>query len=200
MSAHFGFNEFALEALRMAFAKKHINYRYCSLMWDEITFSPELKFNKSTYQLNGFVGDSFLDDEDVEFDPRLADHALVFIVLPYMGDWIQPVAVFPSKGAVKGTTIYRILIKLLIALEAVGCRVLSTVCDGAQTNVTLWNMCGIYGYTDGKSKKVFENKMKHPSQNETPVYFLRDAPPLMKCLKNYLAQFPAVQVCINLNL
>jgi len=114
-----------------------------------------------------------------------------------MGDWIQPVAVFPSKGAVKGTTIYRILIKLLIALEAVGCRVLSTVCDGAQTNVTLWNMCGIYGYTDGKSKKVFENKMNHPSQNETTVYFLRDAPHLMKCLKNYLAQFPAVQVCIN---
>jgi hypothetical protein len=78
-------------------------------MWDEITISAELKFNKKTFKFEGFVGHNRgkteFHPEDNRAEPqdeRLADNALMLIVQPYMtiqpyknpNDWS-----FPSKGS-----------------------------------------------------------------------------------------------------
>lgn len=78
-------------------------------MWDEITIAPDLTFNSSTFQFDGFVptigslrynhvepeGEGTVDDG--QSTPKLADHALVFVVRPYLGSFVLPFAVFPAK-------------------------------------------------------------------------------------------------------
>ena len=159
-----------------------------------------MRFNKRTFQIDGMVGDyewAYEDDEeeetDVEFDDRLADHALVFLVKPYMHSFIQPVGFFPAKGAVKGKIIEKLLYKLYLLLEARKIRVLSVVSDGAQTNVTVWNQHGIRGITD-EPKRSFNNKRNHPSQDQTPIYYLRDPPHLAKTIRNHILKHEYVQV------
>ena len=199
MSCHFGFNEFALNALEKVFAGMPLNKRFVSLMWDEITIAPDLTFNSSTFQFEGFLPtiESFLssaeDKDDIQTE-KLTDHALVFVIRPYMSSWVLPIAVFPAKNAVSGKDLFKLLMRALIVLEEKGARVLSTVCDGAATNVAVWNSCKVYGRTEGKKK--INNKIAHPTQTETPVYFLRDAPHLMKTIRNHLFTHKNVQVSI----
>lgn len=202
MSCHFGFNEFALKALEKIFDGKPLNERFCSLMWDEITIAPDLTFNSSTFKFDGFmpkiedlIYDNVESDSTVEDElstPKLIDHALVFVVRPYIGSWVLPFAVFPAKNAVSGRDLYKMVMRALIVLEEKGARVLSTVCDGAATNVAVWNACRIFGRTQGN--KYMSNKMVHPTQWDTPVYFLRDAPHLMKTMRNHLFTHHTVQV------
>ena len=196
VSGSFGFNHFAIKELADYMRNRPLNERYCSLMWDEITISSEITFNKNTFQFEGFVdhnwGDTEFNPEDNRAEPqddRLADHALVLIVRPYMINKIQTIGVFPAKGAVKGKDLFRIIMKALILLEEVGARVLSLVCDGAQTNVTVWNQFKV----TGKTGEVV-NKFAHPTQDETPVYCLRDVPHLLKSLRNHLFNHKNVQV------
>lgn len=78
---------------------------------------------------------------------------MVLIVRPYMTNKIQTIGVFPAKGAVKGKDLLKIVMKALILLEEVGSRVLSPVCDGAQTNVTVWNQFKVTGKTGEVANK-----------------------------------------------
>lgn len=202
MSTTFGFNEFALEAIEKALKDLPLEDRFGSLIWDEMKCTEEFVFDPKSHQFDGHIQlDNIVDtvvDHDHDYAGSakqqklgpLADHALVFIFRPLKAKWIQPFAVFAGKNAVPGKDLYRLLMKALIVLEERGARVLSTVCDGAQSNASVWSACGIFGISDGTPVKTF---IQHPTA-DTPVFFLRDAPHLMKCIRNFALGRNEVQV------
>lgn len=61
VSGSFGFNHFAIKELADYMRNRPLNERYCSLIWDEITISSEIKFNKNTFQFEGFVDHNWGD-------------------------------------------------------------------------------------------------------------------------------------------
>ena len=118
--------------------------------------------------------------------------------VPYLSNWVLSFAVFPAKNTVSGKELYKMLLRALIVLEEKGARVLSTtVCDGASSNVAVWNACEIHG-RDIKRKTKISNKTKHPTPPETSVYFLRDVPHLIKTMRNHLFTHRNVQVYLSL--
>lgn len=215
MSPEFGFNSFGMESIKRKLAGLPLHHRFVCLTWDEVAISAECKFNKSTLQFDGLMRnyvDLFNDDENdpdgskrreaaEKWGGAMATHALVLMVRSLLPsgkeEWKQPIAVFPAKSAVKGKDLPRIFLKACTALEEVGARVIAFTSDGSQTNVTMWNHFGVFGHSNGlngKRKKTFCNKIAHPTQDETPIHFLRDAPHEMKCLRNHLLTHRNVQV------
>ncbi|KAJ4439660.1 hypothetical protein ANN_07788 [Periplaneta americana] len=73
--------------------------------------------------------DVFVDFGDLTSDvqkKQLANHALVF-----MQDWIQPIAIYASRNTTPGDILAKILIQVILQLEAVGTRVVGFTCDGS---------------------------------------------------------------------
>lgn len=68
-------------------------------MFDEMTITADLTFDPKLLKWYGIV--DYGDGEDSQ-EKFLADDALVFILRPYNGDWVQQFACFATKGAAKG--------------------------------------------------------------------------------------------------
>ena len=188
MRCTFGFNEEALESIQRTLSSLDLDMRRGSLVWDEMSITKSLKFDPQKLQFEGFV-DYGLDD--INEDPKaasdqLADHCLVFIFRPYRSSWVQPIAVFATKGAAPGHIISRLLLMAIVALEIFGARVSSVTCDGAQTNKTAWADCGISGTPAENGQNSCS--MEHPTakeQNER-IWFMQDVPHLYKCVRNII--------------
>ncbi|KAH7935319.1 hypothetical protein HPB52_005744 [Rhipicephalus sanguineus] len=111
----------------------------------------------------------------------LTDHALVFMFCPFTDSYAQPVAVFASKNATRGTVLYQLLLQTIVLLEEAGVFIDGVVCDGASTNRTMWKHLGISGDVE-REKNFFE----HPLDAERNVYMFSDVPHLFKCIRNRL--------------
>lgn len=62
---------------------------------------------------------------------------------PFCERWIQPFATFASRGAVPGDAIWRLCLKqnlLFTLLHPYGSIVTPDVCDGAQSNKSIYNL------------------------------------------------------------
>lgn len=165
MPCTFGFNEEALAAIKRMFKSLPLDQRRGSLVWDEMSITKLVKFDDQKLRFEGFVdygSGNVNEDEDV--GNALADHAFVFIFRPYRSSWVQPIAVFATKGAAPGRIISRLLLKAIAALEAVDARVTSVTCDGAQTNKTVWKHCGISGVRDENWN--IQCSMRHPTAED----------------------------------
>ena len=99
MSTHFGFNTFALQAIKRTLTGLPDIQRMGSVVFDEMSINEALNFNSQTLNFDGFIDtnsetsstilsaihirleeDEVLDTEE----SKLADHALVFVFTPYM--------------------------------------------------------------------------------------------------------------------
>ena len=78
-------------------------------------------------------------------DKELADHAVVFMFRSLLGNWVQPFAVFASKGAAPGKDLFRLLLAAIIRLEEHGARFIAVTSDGAQNNKSVWVKARITG-------------------------------------------------------
>ena len=187
MPCKFGFNEEALSAIKRMLESLPLHLRRGSLVWDEMSITKSIKFDSQQLRFEGFVdfGSGNLD-EDVDIGQGLADHALVFLFRPYRSSWIQPIAVFATKGAAPGRILSRLLIKAIAALEVVGARVTSVTCDGAQPNKTVWKHCGLTGVPDENGN--VKCSMPHPTVDDEDerIWFLQDVPHLFKCIRNHI--------------
>lgn len=216
LSPEFGFNDFALQCIRRNLKNKSLPERYGSLMWDEMSITQDLHFDKHTFKFKGFtylradpsdieeedsnisaLDDSWKEEEENSVPletPELADHALVIIFRPFKERWIQPIGVFASKNAASGTQLHKLILKAIILLEECDARVLTTVCDGSQPNNTAWKLFGIFGCNSDTA--ALNHKMKHPTA-DGDIYFLRDVPHLFKCIRNHIFNHKEVQVCVS---
>jgi len=182
-----------------------------------MSITQDIHLDKHTFQFKGFtylcadeeqqehdfsaLNEEWIENEDCTEDspetsdlPDLADHALVLVFRPYKARWIQPIAVFAAKNAASGSQLFKIALKAMILLEEANARVLTTVCDGSQSNNAMWNLCGISG--SNTDTCTMKNSMVHPTLGSL-VYFLRDVPHLFKCIRNHIFNHKEVQVRIK---
>ena len=184
MPCTYGFNDEALASIKRSLDSLPLDMRRGSLVWDEMSISKSVKFDSQKLRFEGFVdfGNGNIDEESDSV--ALADHVLVFIFRPYRSSWVQPIAVFATKGAAPGAIIHRLMIKAIAALEAVGARVTSVTCDGAQPNKSVWKKSGVSGVPDSNGN--VKCSMTHPLLENQNIWFLQDVPHLFKCVRNHI--------------
>lgn len=93
-----GFDEQFFQLLKKKISTLNSNERHGMIIFDEIFLRESLKVNtrELTYSgLEDFGGET-------ESSGMKANHGLVFIFQSFTSNFIQPIAVFASKGSVKG--------------------------------------------------------------------------------------------------
>jgi hypothetical protein len=156
---------------------------------DEISITSDLYFNATLLQFEGFA-DHLCDlpqgNNDEQFqdlatnETPYADHALVLMFRPFVGSWVQPIAVFSAKNALPGAALHKIIRERIVLLENAGAKVMAVVGDGAQTNKTMWRLFGL----PGKNNQHFKNFIMNPMDPERPIFFIWDPPHVFKCIRN----------------
>lgn len=140
----FGMNEFALSAINKHMEGLPRSKRYGSLVWYETTVAEFLTFNAQKLQFDGHA--DYGDGINIEkHEGQLADKVLVLIFRPYRASWIQPFAVFSSRGGAPGDLLHQLVSKAIVALHAHDAIVKNEVCDGAKANKTIMSLFGVSG-------------------------------------------------------
>ena len=182
MPCSFGFNDLSLQKIGEKLTGKSLQKRLVVLMLDEISLQEKMSMDKQKLLVDGFVdfgSDDVLDDVEEGKPPRIADHALVFLVRSVLEGWIQPIAIFATKGACPAKTLKTLLEKATAVLEQRGARLMAVISDGHQTNKSMWAKSGISGEMDHVS-----NSMPHPTVEGEQIFFVSDVPHLFKCIHN----------------
>lgn len=94
-------------------------------------------------------------------------------------NYTQPIAVFASRGPVKGVELAKLVIQAIFFLENAGVLVHGIISDGAETNQKMWSELGVCGKMDN-----LKNWFTHPVNNERKVFAFSDTPHLIKCIRN----------------
>ncbi|XP_077527944.1 uncharacterized protein LOC144139488 isoform X1 [Haemaphysalis longicornis] len=102
--------------------------RHGGLLIDEIKLSEHLTV-KSAGDIEGFV--DLGDHTPADQKNVLADHGMIMLLQPFIGNWTQILGVFASKGNVKAPTLARIILETTVLAEKAGLFVDSITCDGA---------------------------------------------------------------------
>lgn len=190
----FGLNDFALEAIKKNLKGKQAPHRYGSLVWDEMSIAESVQYNSQKCRFDGFVDYGKGMDVERTSDEK-ADHALVLIYRPYRAQWIQPIAVYATKGAAPRDILNEIGAKAIVALYKHDAIVKSVVCDGAQPNKKAANLLGISGELQ-KDSGACDFFFPHPMDDTERIYFFFDPPHLIKCVRNRVFNLKNVQVRI----
>ncbi|KAF0754580.1 Uncharacterized protein FWK35_00007381, partial [Aphis craccivora] len=132
------------------------------LLFDEISLRESKCVN--TRNLTYHSLEDYSDDFNTKTSEK-ANHALVFMIQGLSEKFHQPIAVFASKGPVKGIDLTKIVLKSILLLENLGIQVLAITSDGASTNRTMWHTLGIYA----QSVEV-QNSFTNPFDNNRQIF------------------------------
>ena len=86
------------------------------LMFDAVKLREGIRFNSKLMEFDGLV--DFSEFQNTKNQNLPADTGLVFMYRPVMGQWVQSVGMFLSRGATPASVLSQILLKLIIALES----------------------------------------------------------------------------------
>lgn len=130
-------------------------------------------------------------EQCVDFSQK-ANHALVLMFHPLYDDYTQSIAVFASRGPVKGDVLAKLIVKAIVLLEGIGAKVHGVVSDGAAPNRKFWTDVGATGVR-GKLRNYFD----HPLVEGRKVFLFSDTPHLIKTIRNrlYNNKNTGLQVC-----
>ncbi|KAK3907771.1 Transposable element P transposase [Frankliniella fusca] len=204
MKPAYGFIPATFELLSKKGEEMQEDEKHGCLLFDEMSLTSALSFNKSSLKVDGFV--NLGDYTPSEMKEKPGDHALVFMYKPFKGHWFQTVAAFLSKGAVDGPILSKLSLEATALIEQAGFKVDMWVCDGAPWNRVMWTEMGIknpFAYkrpsrAKGKQKqKESENTafetlgnqrepvgLPHPCVAGRKIYMCSDFPHLIKRLKS----------------
>lgn len=176
MALKCGLDERFLAAFATKMATKSRMERRGMLLLDEIQVGKELAANSKTLTYSGLV-DHGQDDGDCT---ELANRGLVFAFAPFADSYLQPVAVFASKGPTKGT---RLLLQCILKLEQAGIHTDGVVSDGATTNRSMWKHLGVTVVVFWDVSPTFPST--HPTVPDEFTYSPMHRN-LFKCIRNRL--------------
>lgn len=148
--------------------------RNCSLIFDEISLSEHLTFDRANDKVVGYVDLGPLGRKN-----EIANHALVFMVNGLHKSWKQPIAFFFTKDCIKSSELKSLIEYVIIKLEGAGLRILCTVCDQAATNRAAITLL---------SKNIVE-RGPYFLINNHKVFTIFDPPHLLKSTRNALIKY-----------
>lgn len=185
-----GFDDQFFEVLKLALSKKENIQKHGILLLDEIATRESISVHTKSLTYKGLVDFGMDNEQSPEFSHK-ANHGLVIMFQPLFDDYTQPIAVFASRGPVKGHVLAQLIIKAIVLLENVGAQVHGVVTDGASTNRKFWAELGVNG-----SRTNLKNYFQHPSSEDRRVFVFSDTPHLIKTIRNRLYNNKILQVSI----
>ncbi|XP_071641540.1 uncharacterized protein [Temnothorax longispinosus] len=175
-----GFDEKFFQLLKKKMQCKKPIQRHGLLVLDEINLRRSVTVSSKNLCYSGLTdfGDdgpkaSVIDDQ--------ATHGLVFLFQPLADTFTQPIAVFASKGPVKGEELAKLALKAIALLETSGVFIHGIISDGAHTNAKMGSILGI-------ERSIHNTKtwFTHPLNSERQVFVFSDVPHLIKNIRNRL--------------
>jgi len=182
----FGFSELSLEKLEEKLSGLDLQDRFVIVMFDEISLLEKMTLDKQKLLVDGFVDyglDDVIDSTPPGTPPRIADHALMFMVRSLKYGWIQPIAPFATRGACPAKTLTILINKAAAILEQCNARIIALISDGYRTKKLLWAALGITGEQGG-----VKNWMPHPTVDGAKIFFISDVPHFEMYPKPHLEQ------------
>ncbi|KAH6939754.1 hypothetical protein HPB50_021558 [Hyalomma asiaticum] len=184
-----GFDEDFFVALKDKLEPKSNFQKHGMLLFDEMQVRERKCVNSKTLTYAGFVDHGEGVNRAKSSATGLANHALVFMFIPFGESYTQPIGVFASRGPTKGTVLSQLVLQAIILLEKAGALVDGIVCDGASTNRRMWMELGINGKLSSR-----KNSFEHPMNDARKVYVFSDVPHLVKCVRNRLVKQRSLKV------
>lgn len=157
--------------------------------------SESVRFNRATGQFDGFVNvgphkapkkkkkqKKELKHTHIE---DVGNHALVFMLQPFKGQWVQTLGAFLTAGNCNGELMHLLVLDCLFMLENIGFKVDAIVCDGASWNRAMWTKLGV------NEENV---SCPHPCDPKRYLWVFSDFPHLLKTLRNWIVTQDEIMV------
>lgn len=122
-----GLNPQIFEHLKYKTKHWDTKQKLCTIVFDEVSLTPNLTYNEKNDQIVGFV------DVAGERKLKLCDHALVFMLRGICSSWRQSVAYYFCEGTVSAPELQNILKQIVPAVAETGVTPLGLVCDQGST-------------------------------------------------------------------
>lgn len=145
--------------------------RHCALTIDEMSISQSVEYDTRSGRL---LGSATLPGHSGK-----ATHAMVFMLAGISTRWKQVVAYYFTGNSVFGSVMKPIVINIVNKASEIGLTVLTVTTDMGACNRAMWNSFGI---NCGRLQKL-KTSVQHPSNTKSKLYFLADAPHVIKNLK-----------------
>lgn len=159
-------------------------------MWDEMSIKKDLTWNSKTLEWHGVV--DYGKELETPVNDGIANHALVFIFRPYMGNWVQPIACFASENAASGQILQELIVKASCLLHKSNAIVKNVVSDGCASNKQVMRLLGVTAVeSEEESCRPY---FQHPLDDKEKIYWFTDVPHLLKCVRNHVLLKKTVQV------
>ncbi|XP_043287495.1 uncharacterized protein [Venturia canescens] len=175
-----GFDPRFFEILKLSLSKKDEIQKHGILLIDEMATRESVHVNSKTLSYKGLIDFGKEGEQASDFNEK-ANHGLVIMFHPLYDDYTQPIAVFASRGSVKGDVLAKLIVKAIVLLENAGAKIHGVVTDGASTNRKFWSEMGISG-----QRKNLQNSFEHPVDERRRVFVFSDTPHLVKTIRNRL--------------
>jgi len=193
-----GFDDNFFELFKKRLKSKNIMQRHGLIVFDEISVRENLAVKSHSLSYAGLV-DFGKEDETCTELPKattlddLANHGLVLLFQPLADNYSQPIAVFASRGPVKGLTLVKLLIKATILLEKAGALIHGFISDSALTNRKVWSELGISGKLNNCNSHI-----EHFNDPKRKFFAFSDTSHLIKNVRNRIYNKHELVVCIKL--
>ena len=162
------------ELLKLKVTALNTKERECCLTLDEMSLRVGLQFDRSSGCLRG--------DVTLPGHSGGANHALVVMLGGVTTRWKQIVAYHFTGDSVNGTSLKPFILEIIRQAHEIGLHVNSITSDMGSANQSLWKSFGVV--VSRFSRTV--NKIKHPFADGRWLYFIADAPHVIKNLKSCL--------------
>ncbi|KAF0750370.1 THAP-type domain-containing protein, partial [Aphis craccivora] len=175
-----GFDKKIFKLLKKKFMNKSEQGRQGVIVVDEVFLRESISVNSRTLSYIGLedYGDEIITNNSQK---EKANHALVYMWQSLADNLVQPIAVFVTKGTVKGIDLAKLTIKAIMLMENAGGQVVGLTTDGASTNRTMWGHLGISAKLEN-----FQNYFQNPYDSSRNIFVFSDAPHLLKTIRNRL--------------
>ncbi|CAG4972030.1 unnamed protein product [Colias eurytheme] len=170
-----GINPIVFEKIKKTLSEKNENDRLCSLMFDEMSLTPQVNYNCQKDSFEGFAFNKL---------GHFADHALVFMIKGVKQNFKQPIAYYFTSRLNK-TELKNIITTVIQYAQDSGLIIVNTVCDQSTVNVGAITEL----VTETKAKYLRRGKewrYDHMSIDRKKIVPLFDVPHLIKGIRNNL--------------
>lgn len=180
INTHCGFDSNFFELFKKHLDMKSLKCKHGILLLDEISLREAISVCSSTSTYKGLTDFGDMRNATTDINDK-ATHGLVLMFKAIADKYTQPIAVFASKGSVRGTELAKIVIKAIILLEKAEALVYAVISDGTQTNRKMWVDLSING-----KKGQCQSAFTHPCDKSRKVFVFSDTPHLIKNIRNRL--------------
>ncbi|KAH7959930.1 hypothetical protein HPB49_015134 [Dermacentor silvarum] len=166
------------------------NERHACVLMDEMQISPGLDYDAS---IGSIIGQPTIGLSNPALNDELASHALVFMFGGLTSRWKQAVAYHFTGSSFDAQQVNDCLFELVQRAEAAGMIIDEVITDMGPENMAIWRLCNIQATKYGKPHlscphPCGDNIAWQPCGHNRQLYFIADAPYLLKNLRGHLVR------------